>query len=94
MPKSKVAVLKSKPESILTDIQRLMKMAEVSSLLSKDSTTILKDNISWHFPYLSANTTPWQMEGVIQSLRSEGFNDLVSIPLVKRIDNISLSLSI
>ncbi len=79
MPKSKVAVLKSKPESILTDIQRLMKMAEVSSLLSKDSTTILKDNISWHFPYLSANTTPWQMEGVIQSLRSEGFNDLVSV---------------
>ncbi|MBM4166408.1 MAG: DUF362 domain-containing protein [Ignavibacteria bacterium] len=79
MAKSKVSVLKTKPDSVLSDIHHLMKLADVSSFLSKDATTILKDNISWHFPYLSANTTPWQMEGVIQSLRSEGFNDLVSV---------------
>jgi len=47
--------------------------------LSKSSPTILKDNISWHFPYLSANTTPWQLEGTVKGLRSAGFNNLVSV---------------
>jgi uncharacterized protein (DUF362 family) len=79
MPKSKVAILKTKPETILEDISRLMTLADVEKFLSKDSTTILKDNISWHFPYLSANTTPWQLEGIIQSLRNCGFQDLVSV---------------
>ena len=38
--------------------------------------TILKDNISWHFPFPAANTTPWQLEGTILALRRDGFNDL------------------
>jgi len=40
-----------------------MEAAGFAQALPKDKTTILKDNISWHFPYLSANTTPWQLEG-------------------------------
>jgi hypothetical protein len=35
--------------------------------------TILKDNISWHLPFLSANTTPWQLEGVVRTLRQDGY---------------------
>ena len=35
-------------------------------------TTILKDNISWHFPFPGANTTPWQLEGTILALRARG----------------------
>ena len=31
------------------------------------SNTILKDNISWHYPFPGANTTPWQLEGAIQA---------------------------
>jgi uncharacterized protein (DUF362 family) len=41
--------------------------------------TILKDNISWHFPFPGANTTPWQLEGTILALRSRGFDDLVCV---------------
>ena len=37
-------------------------------ILFYDLTTILKDNISWHFPFPAANTTPWQLEGTIQAL--------------------------
>ncbi|HUL44426.1 MAG TPA: DUF362 domain-containing protein [Bacteroidota bacterium] len=77
--KSKVAVLKTTPETVLEDIQRLMSMAGMESALQKGSTTILKDNISWHFPFPAANTTPWQMEGSILALRSSGFQELVCV---------------
>ena len=77
--KSVVSVIKTKPETVLTDIDRMMKMGGVETALAKDKTTILKDNISWHMPYLSANTTPWQLEGTIQSLKGAGFKDLVTV---------------
>ncbi|MFI5397223.1 MAG: DUF362 domain-containing protein [Candidatus Binatia bacterium] len=76
MPKSKVAVLKTQPETVLADYQRLMEMAGVQQHLNASSTTILKDNISWHFPFPGANTTPWQLEGTILGLRNHGYGDL------------------
>jgi uncharacterized protein (DUF362 family) len=79
MSKAKVAVLKVKPESILTDIQRLCELADMTQALDKGSTTILKDNISWHYPFPGANTTPWQMEGTIQSLRNAGYEKITCV---------------
>lgn len=76
MSKSKVAVLKVKPESILGDIQRLCELAGIQEALEAGSTTILKDNISWHFPFPGANTTPWQMEGTVLALREAGLTDI------------------
>src|SRR5689334_10672822 len=76
MAKSKVAVLKVKPETILSDIERLCDLAGMSGALDKGATTILKDNISWHYPFPGANSTPWQMEGTIQQLRHSGFHDI------------------
>jgi len=75
----KVAIIRSSAESALSDVDRVMELGGYREALAQDSTTILKDNISWHMPYLSANTTPWQLEGVIRSLRSAGFADLVSV---------------
>ena len=65
---AKVAVLKTRPETVLEDYRRLMKMAGVEQYLDKSRATILKNNISWHFPYPGANTTPWQLEGSILGL--------------------------
>ena len=79
MSKSKVAILKSKPETVLRDIERAMRMAGVDHALPKNKGTILKDNISWHFPYISANTTPWQLEGTILALRSAAYKDISSV---------------
>lgn len=79
MNKSKLAVLKTTPETVLKDIQRLVRMADFEHGLPKDKTTILKDNISWHFPYISANTTPWQMEGTILALISAGYKDITAV---------------
>ncbi|HVJ14228.1 MAG TPA: DUF362 domain-containing protein [Polyangiaceae bacterium] len=76
MAKSKVAVLKVSPETILSDVERLCELAGMSGALDKGATTILKDNISWHYPFPGANTTPWQLEGTVLALRSAGFSDV------------------
>ncbi len=79
MTRSVVAVLRTQPETVLSDISRLMELAGVKEALDPDATTILKDNISWHFPFLSANTTPWQLEGTIRGLKEAGFRDLLAV---------------
>ncbi|MCP4541134.1 MAG: DUF362 domain-containing protein [Chloroflexi bacterium] len=75
----KVAVLRTQPETVLQDYQRSFELAEGAEALDPNATTILKDNISWHFPMPSANTTPWQLEGTILALRQAGFTDLVCV---------------
>jgi uncharacterized protein (DUF362 family) len=77
--KSIVSVLYTKPESVISDYDRLFHLAGGSAALDKKSTTILKDNISWHLPMPSANTTPWQLEASILTLQKAGFKDLVCV---------------
>jgi uncharacterized protein (DUF362 family) len=76
--KPKVAVVKTKPETVIEDIERLMEMAGFQDM-PKDKTTILKDNISWHFPFPGANTTPWQLDGVINALKKAGYREIVAV---------------
>ena len=77
--RAKVTVLRTQPETVLKDYERLFDLAEVGKALDPNATTILKDNISWHFPMPSANTTPWQLEGTIRALRKAGFSDQVAV---------------
>ena len=75
MGTSIVAVLRVRSEHILEDVDRLCDLAGVASALAPGAPTILKDNISWHFPFPAANTTPWQLEGTILALRRRGYTD-------------------
>jgi uncharacterized protein (DUF362 family) len=77
--KSIVSVLRTKPETVLEDIRTAMEKARFRDYLDPSSTVILKDNISWHFPFLGANTTPWQLEGVILALKDAGYHDIVCV---------------
>lgn len=77
--RSKVAVLRVKPETVLDDIERLCELAEIRRALEPAAATILKDNISWHYPFPGANTTPWQLEGAILALEHAGFRDLTCV---------------
>ncbi len=58
MMKSKVAVVKTNPKTVLDDIDRVMSLAGVDDFLKKDVPTILKINISWHVYYPACSTTP------------------------------------
>src|SRR5512135_482192 len=74
-----VAVVKTTPATVVDDIGRLCELAGMADTLDRKAPTILKDNISWHFPFPGANTTPWQLEGTIQALAHHGFADQVCV---------------
>ena len=77
--KSKVAALWVDPATVLESTERLCELGGMREALDPRATTILKDNISWHFPFPGANTTPWQLEGTIRALRASGYRDLVCV---------------
>lgn len=77
--KGKVAVIKTTPDTVLTDIQQVMKLANFEQALPKDKTTGIKINISWQTWYPACSSTPWQIEGVVQTLQKAGYSDLVGI---------------
>lgn len=77
--KSRVAILRVEPSTVLESVERLCGLAGMREALAPAAPTILKDNISWHFPFPGANTTPWQLEGTIRALRAEGFEHLACV---------------
>lgn len=75
--RSKVAVIKTKPETVLDDIQKAMQLADVKKCLKRNVPTILKVNITWHFYYPACSTTPWQLDGAVSALKKLGYTDFI-----------------
>ncbi|HLD88863.1 MAG TPA: DUF362 domain-containing protein [Candidatus Nanoarchaeia archaeon] len=71
-----VAVLKTKPETVLADYKKLMHLAEYEKFLPKNKETILKLNLSWSLYYPSCSTQPWQLEGVIKTMIDGGYKNI------------------
>ena len=74
MHRSKVAILKTRPETVLEDYKRLMHLAEYDKVISPGNKIFLKINISWHHFYPACSTAPWQLEGVIKTLLEDGYD--------------------
>jgi len=75
--RGKVAVLKTRPETVLEDTAEVMRRAGYRQALPVDRDTILKINISWQTWYPACSTTPWQLEGVIRTLQADGYDRLI-----------------
>ena len=74
MAKSKVAVLRTSPATVLRDYHELMNLAGYQDVVARDADTALKVNISWHFFFPSSSTTPWQLDGVIKAMKQDGYD--------------------
>src|SRR3990172_1108452 len=74
MGRSVVAILRTRPQTVLEDYHRVMNLAGYRSVLDPAAETALKVNISWHFFYPAASTTPWQLEGVIRAMKRDGYD--------------------
>ena len=74
MPRARVAVLKTSPETVLRDYARLMRLAGSRDALDRSGTTLLKLNLSWTKYYPACSTQPWQLEGVVAALLEDGFD--------------------
>ena len=62
MARALVAVVRTRPETVLEDTVRAFELGGGPAALDRSAGTILKDNISWHYPFPSANTTPWRLQ--------------------------------
>jgi uncharacterized protein (DUF362 family) len=76
--KGRVALIRTKPETVLDDYQRLLHLAGYEASLPKDKETLLKINISWQQWYPACSTAPWQLEGVVRTLLEDGYKDLIA----------------
>ena len=72
--RSKVAILRTSPATVLSDVHEVMNLAGYQDVLANDADTALKVNISGHFFYPAASTNPWQLDGVIRALKADGFS--------------------
>jgi uncharacterized protein (DUF362 family) len=78
MTKSTVAILQTNPRTVLKDYHQLMNLAGYQDVIKKNKDTALKINISWHFFFPGASTTPWQLDGVIRTMLKDGYKkDLI-----------------
>ncbi len=76
--RGRVAVLRTRPQTVLEDYARLMELAGFQQALPKDKETLLKINISWQTWYPACSTAPWQLEGVIRALLGAGYRNLAA----------------
>ncbi|MGD9050114.1 MAG: DUF362 domain-containing protein [Anaerolineae bacterium] len=76
--KGRVALLRTRPETVLDDYERLLRLADYGASLPKDKETLLKINISWQQWYPACSSAPWQLEGVVRTLLEDGYQDLIA----------------
>ncbi|MBM3295432.1 MAG: DUF362 domain-containing protein, partial [Candidatus Aminicenantes bacterium] len=55
MKRAMVALVRTRPETVLDDAVRAFELGGGPTALDPAAPVILKDNISWHYPFPSAN---------------------------------------
>ncbi len=69
-----VAVLKTRPETVLDDYGKLMRLAGYQKTLSTENDLLIKLNLSWTKYFPACSSQPWQLEGVLKALTEDGFS--------------------
>ncbi len=77
---SKVAIIPTNPKSVLDDYSNLMDLINYQEFIKKELNTIIKINLSWSLFYPACSTPPWQLEGVLSKLVTDGFQSEKIIP--------------
>lgn len=78
---SKVAVLKTSPETVLDDYKTLMDLAEYRAFLASDRDALIKLNLSWTRFFPACSTPAWQLEGVVRAMIQDGWEPARLIPV-------------
>lgn len=81
---ARVAVLKTSPETVLEDYRTLLDLFGYRRLFSSEDEIILKLNLSWTRYYPASSSQPWQLEGVVRALLSDGVRRENIYPLENR----------
>ncbi len=73
MTRATVAVLRTRPETVVADYGRLLRLARYDQVLPRDGELLLKLNLSWTKYFPACSTQPWQLEGVLRTLLEDGY---------------------
>lgn len=71
---SQVAVLRTRPETVVDDYGRLMRLVKYDQVLGRDSELVLKLNLSWTKYFPACSTEPWQLDGILTTLLADGWD--------------------
>lgn len=82
--RAQVAVLRTRPETVLADYGRLMRLAKYDRVLLRDQDCLLKLNLSWTKYFPACSTQPWQLEGVLNTLFEDGYDARHLFPVENR----------
>ncbi|WP_414469628.1 DUF362 domain-containing protein [Methanobacterium sp. ACI-7] len=76
---SKVAVMRTSPQTVIDDYKHIMDQSGYNKTLLKEHETILKLNLSWTLYYPACSTPPWQLDGVLNALKTDGYENIVAV---------------
>lgn len=76
---TKVAILKTSPESVVKDYSKLMNLIKYEKILPKKYQTILKLNLSWSLFFPACSTQPWQLEGILKKLKGDKYKNVLAV---------------
>jgi uncharacterized protein (DUF362 family) len=71
--------MRTSPVTVIHDYGRVMRLAGYDKFLPKENLTILKLNLSWTLFYPACSTPPWQLEGVLKTLRDDGYQNILAV---------------
>jgi hypothetical protein len=69
-----VAILRTRPETVVEDYGRLVRLVKYDQLLGRDRDLVLKLNLSWTKYFPACSTQPWQLDGILTALLADGFD--------------------
>ena len=78
---ARVAVVRTRPETVLADYGRVMDLAGYRDTLSRDRDTLIKLNLSWTKYFPSCSSQPWQVDGVVGKMLADGYSRSRLIPI-------------
>src|SRR5438876_11155565 len=71
---SAVAILRTRPETVVEDYGRLLRLVKYDQTLVRDHDLILKLILSWTKYFPACSSQPWQVDGVLTTLLEDGFD--------------------
>jgi uncharacterized protein (DUF362 family) len=78
---ARVAVVRTRPETVVADYARVMDLAGYRETLRRDRDTLIKLNLSWTKYFPSCSSQPWQVDGVVSKMLADGYSRGRLIPI-------------
>ena len=78
---ARVAVVRTRPATVIDDYARVMDLAGYRETLSPARDTLVKLNLSWSKYFPACSSQPWQLDGVLSKMLADGFPRAGLLPL-------------